>query len=45
MIVKYSSGWVSLSKKEILNEHKFYIPLGVLVQESCSVLSITELIL
>lgn len=41
MIVKYSSGRVSISKKGILNDHKFHVLFGALVQKSCSVLLIT----
>lgn len=45
MIVKYSSGQVSISKKRILNDRKFHVYFGALVQKGCSVLLITEFIL
>lgn len=43
--MKYYSGQVSISKKGILNDLKFHVSFGALVQKSCSLLLITELIL
>lgn len=45
MIVEYSSGQVSIVKKGILDDCKFRVPFGVLMQKSCSVLLITKFIL
>lgn len=44
MIVKSSSGQVSIPKKEILND-EFCVSFGVLIQESYSVLLIAEYVL
>lgn len=44
MIVKDSSGQVSISRKGILND-KFCVSFGTLMQKSCSVLLIAEFVL